>query len=204
MAAGFVINMSENILPLRELRLRSAKAVRIALMSNRYDDDKVRCGLCGECPKGVFVMSFIDDVINTTKSVAATAGKKTDEAVQFSKLKIKEAQLTGDVKSKFEKLGEMVYQMAKSGEKSNEEFDALIAELDECYEKLEEIDAKFDELKKEVTCPGCGAKTKRENNYCPKCGAKLPEPPAPETKEPAEEEEPAEEKEPMKDDTDEK
>ncbi len=148
-------------------------------------------------------MSFIDDVINTTKSVAATAGKKTDEAVQFSKLKIKEAQLTGDVKGKFEKLGEMVYQMAKSGEKSNEEFDALIAELDECYDQLAEIGNKFDELKKEVTCPGCGAKTKRENNYCPKCGTKLPEPPAPpveKVEEPVEEKEPAEEKEPIKED----
>ncbi len=144
-------------------------------------------------------MSFIDDVINTTKSVAATAGKKTDAAVQFSKLKIKEAQLTGDVKSKFEKLGEMVYQMAKSGEKSSDEFDSLIAELDECYEKLAEIDSKLDELKNEVTCPGCGAKTKRENSYCPKCGTKLPEPPEPE-----EPKEPEEEKEPLKDDKDDK
>ena len=37
-------------------------------------------------------MSFFEDVINTTKSAAATAGKKTDEAVRFTKLKIKESQ----------------------------------------------------------------------------------------------------------------
>ena len=40
-------------------------------------------------------MSFLDGVINTTKSAAATAGKKTDEAVRFTKLKIKESQTTG-------------------------------------------------------------------------------------------------------------
>ena len=33
-------------------------------------------------------MSFFDDVINTTKNAAQTAGKKTDEAVRFTKLKI--------------------------------------------------------------------------------------------------------------------
>ena len=37
-------------------------------------------------------MSFFDDVINTTKNAAQTAGKKTDEAVRFTKLKIKESQ----------------------------------------------------------------------------------------------------------------
>ena len=122
-----------------------------------------------------FHMSFLDDVISTTKTVAASAGKKTDEAVQFSKLKIKAAQLNSDIKSKFEKLGSTIYQMAKSDDKNNEEFDALIAEIDECYTKLEEVEAKLDALKEQVTCPGCGAKTKNDNAFCPKCGAKLPE-----------------------------
>lgn len=137
--------------------------------------------------KGVFYMSFLDDVISTTKSVAATAGKKTDEAVQFSKLKIKEAQLNSDIKSKFEKLGALIYQMAKTDEKHNSEFDELVAELDDCYAKLAEIESKVDDLKKEITCTACGAKTKNDNAFCPKCGAKLPEKPVAE-EEPAEEE----------------
>lgn len=41
-------------------------------------------------------MSFLDDVISTGKNVVSAAGKKTDEAVRFSKLKIKESQLNGD------------------------------------------------------------------------------------------------------------
>ena len=62
-------------------------------------------------------MSFLDDIINTTKSAAATAGKKTDEAVKFTKLKIKESQTTGDIKSHFEKLGEMAYEILVNGKK---------------------------------------------------------------------------------------
>ncbi len=122
-------------------------------------------------------MSFLDDVFNTTKNVAAAAGKKTDVAVQISKLKIKEAQVNGDIKAKFEKLGSLIYQMKKTDEKDSEAFDALVAELDECYAKLDEISEKVDEYKNEVSCPDCGVKTKRDNNFCPKCGAKLPERP---------------------------
>lgn len=119
-------------------------------------------------------MGFLDDVINTTKSVAATAGKKTDEAVQLSRLKIKTAQLNSDIKNKFEKLGSLIYQMAKTDEKHNEEFDLLVGEIDDCYAMLDDIEAKIIELKKEVVCPGCGVRTKSENAYCPKCGTKLP------------------------------
>jgi len=123
-------------------------------------------------------MSFLDDVISTGKNVVSAAGKKTDEAVRFSKLKIKESQLNGDIKNKFEKLGALIYEMAKSDEKNNEQFDKLIAELDGCYEELADIDKQYDELRNEVTCPGCGAKCKDDNAYCSKCGTKLPEKPA--------------------------
>lgn len=120
-------------------------------------------------------MSFIDDVISTGKNAVSAAGKKTDEVVRFSKLKMKESSLNSDIKIKYEKLGELIYQMAKSGEKDNEEFDKYISELDECYAGLADIAAQLDELRCEVTCPKCGAKTKNDNAFCPKCGAKLPE-----------------------------
>lgn len=124
-------------------------------------------------------MSFFDDVINTTKSAAATAGKKTDEAVRFTKLKIKESQTTGDIKAHFEKLGQMAYEMNKSENPDSALFDAEIEEIDKLYEKLSEINLLLDDLRQEVTCTACGAKTKSDNAFCPKCGAKLPEKPAP-------------------------
>ncbi|MDE7363052.1 MAG: hypothetical protein K2N38_14100 [Oscillospiraceae bacterium] len=124
-------------------------------------------------------MGFLDDVISTGKNVVSAAGKKTDEAVRFSKLKIKESQLNGDIRNKFETLGSLIYQMAKSGEKNSEQFDALVAELDDCYAQLEEISQQFDEMRNEVTCPSCGAKSKTDNSYCSKCGAKLPVKPEP-------------------------
>lgn len=137
-------------------------------------------------------MSFFDDVINTTKSAAATAGKMTDEAVRFTKLKIKESQVSGDIKAHFEKLGQMAYEMKKSENADAAVFEAEVEEIDKLYDKLSEINLMLDDLRQEVTCTSCGAKTKSDNSFCPKCGAKLPEKPAPVQEEAAVEEAPAE------------
>ena len=134
-------------------------------------------------------MSFVDNVINTTKNVAATAGKKTDEAIRTSKLKVKISQLNSDIKNKYEKLGALVYDMAKTGEKDAEAFDALIAEIDAANAELEDISKQLDELRGKVTCSACGVKTDNDNAFCPKCGAKLPEKPAAEAEEPVIDEE---------------
>lgn len=128
-------------------------------------------------------MSFVDNVINTTKNVAATAGKKTDEAIRTSKLKIKSSQLTGDIKSKHEKLGALVYEMSRTGEKDTEAFDALVVEIDAANAELADIEKQLDELKGKVACPACGFKTDSDNAFCPKCGAKLPEKPVEEAAE---------------------
>ena len=122
-------------------------------------------------------MSFLDNVVNTTKNVAATAGKKTDGAIKTSKLKLKGSQLHSDIKNKNEKLGALVYEMSKTGEKDTEAFDALIAEIDAAKAELEDIGKQLDELRGRVACPACGAKTDNDNAFCPKCGAKLPERP---------------------------
>ncbi len=119
-------------------------------------------------------MGIFDNAINTVKDVAASAGKKTDEAIKFSKLKIQESQINGEIENNFRELGEVVYSMYKDNEKPNPEFDALIKELDEHYQSLENIGVEIDELRNEVACPECGAKTDNSNSYCPKCGAKLP------------------------------
>lgn len=120
-------------------------------------------------------MSFVDNVINTTKNVAATAGKKTDEAIRTSKLKIKSSQLNSDIKNKYEKLGSLVYEMTRTGEKDTEAFDALINEINAANAELDDIEKQLDELKGLVACPVCGIKTDSDNAFCPKCGAKLPE-----------------------------
>jgi len=89
-------------------------------------------------------MGFLDELVSTTKNVAATAGKKTDEAVKLSKLKIKKAQTKSDIKGKYEKLGELVYMMNKDNQKDEDAYNAAIADIDELVAKLDEIDKQLD------------------------------------------------------------
>lgn len=121
-------------------------------------------------------MSFFDELLSTTKSVASTAGKKGDDAVKFSKLKLKAAQINSEIKDKYTKLGEMIYVMAKSDEKHTEEFDLMVEEIDALYAKRDEVKAAIDELRQLIACPNCGERTKNDNSFCPKCGTKLPKP----------------------------
>ena len=104
--------------------------------------------------------------------------------MRFTKLKIKESQTSSDIKAHFEKLGQMAYEMKKAENPDAALFDAEIEEIDKLYEKLSEINLLLDDLRQEVTCTACGAKTKSDNAFCPKCGAKLPEKPAPAEEEP--------------------
>ena len=125
-------------------------------------------------------MGFFDEILSTTKSVASTAGKKGDEAVKFSKLKLKVAQLNSEIKDKYTQLGETIYAMAKADEKNTAEFDVMVEEIDALIAKRTEAKAALDELRQLIACPSCGARTKTDNCYCPKCGTKLVKPePAP-------------------------
>ena len=127
-------------------------------------------------------MSFFDNVINTGKNVVSTAGKKTDSAVKLSKLRIRESQINNDIRSRYEKLGELAYQAYKSGEKNDDELNEMLTGLDNCYTELEDISKQTDELKNMVTCPKCGTKHKDGDAFCSVCGTKLPEKPKPEVK----------------------
>lgn len=122
-------------------------------------------------------MRIFDDVIKTGKNVVSTAGKKTDSAVRLSKLKLKYSQTRSDIRAKYEKLGEFIYQASKSGEKDEDALNEQITALNDCFAQLEEISKQADELRNLVTCPECGAKHKDDDTYCSKCGAKLPERP---------------------------
>lgn len=132
-------------------------------------------------------MSFLDNVLNKGKNVVSSAGKVAEDTARFSKLKMRESQLNNSIRSDYEKLGELIYQMAKSGEKDDKAFDEQIAAIDGYYAELADIAKQFDEIKNLVTCEKCGSKCKDDMSYCPRCGAKLPEKPAP-----APEEKPAE------------
>lgn len=117
--------------------------------------------------------SRFDDFVLKAKDIADAATKKTGELYEISKYKYECIKINGEVKKLYEQLGSSVYSMVKGGYDNRELIDSLTEEIDECLDRLREINDIISDMKNVVTCPICGSKNGIENTYCAKCGSKL-------------------------------
>lgn len=117
--------------------------------------------------------SRFDDFVLKAKDIADAATKKTGELYEISKYKYECIKINGEVKKLYEQLGSSVYSMVKGGYDNHELVESLTEEIDECLDRLREINEIIADLKDTVVCPICGAKNAVDNAYCAKCGSKL-------------------------------
>lgn len=118
-------------------------------------------------------MGILDDVFDKAKNVANMAGKKTEEFVEVSKLKLEENQLKGDLEKAFAKLGHIMYELLKSDSENQKLVGACVEEIDEIAARLNTIENRVAEAKKQVKCPVCGINNQAEAYYCHRCGSRL-------------------------------
>lgn len=119
------------------------------------------------------VMSFLDDVFSKAKDVTKAAGKKTDNLVKISKLKMQCATINNNIRSTYEKLGNTVYDMIKSDSENQTVLLGVVSEIDDLYKQLERTTKKLEKLRKIYSCPRCDEKNKATAVYCAKCGKRL-------------------------------
>ena len=131
--------------------------------------------------------NVLDDLINSAKNLVDIAGKKTDNVVEVSKLKYQCVQMSAELKSLYEKLGNAVYTMVKSDFSNKELMDSLIEEIDSLKERIDQVNQEIAKRKNIRVCPACGSRNEKDACYCNKCGNKL------DASAPQEEEEPVEE-----------
>lgn len=117
--------------------------------------------------------SVWDDLMESAKTLADKAGKATDKAVEYSKMKYQSMQLSSDLRGLYEKLGNAVYTMVKSDFDNKELMDSIIAEIDDVKKRLEELNVKMAEQRNAVVCPACGAVSDKDACYCSRCGNKF-------------------------------
>lgn len=115
----------------------------------------------------------LDDLIASAKNLADKAGKATDKAVEYSKLKYQSMQLASDLRGLYEKLGNAVYTMVKSDFDNKDLMDSIISEIDHVKDALQEINIQMAEYRNSVVCPACGAVNDKDACYCNKCGNKF-------------------------------
>ena len=116
--------------------------------------------------------STFDDILESVKEFAEAAGRKTNEIVDVSKLKIELSGINSSIKKSLENLGAITYNAAKNGTDSAV-IDSVIEELDELYAKRDECKAKINAAKRMRKCAACGAANNAAAAYCNVCGEKL-------------------------------
>ncbi|MBR6789749.1 MAG: zinc ribbon domain-containing protein [Oscillospiraceae bacterium] len=118
-------------------------------------------------------MGFFDEIVASAKSVLGKAEQKTDKVVELSKLKYQSIQLKGEVKALYEKLGQLVYEMAGEEDTDQEAIAAVIEEITEVKAALAVVEDKIIEKRDRRVCANCGAQNAKEAVFCMKCGALL-------------------------------
>ena len=116
------------------------------------------------------------NLTNMFKDTLESAGKKTGEVVEVSKMKLQIAQQRAELSKAYEKLGAMVYDMMKSDAQDSSAIDVCIDEIDFIFSKIAEAESKVNELKKVSICESCGAEVALDACFCSKCGAKIERP----------------------------
>lgn len=133
-------------------------------------------------------MSFnsFSSLLDKAISVANVAGKKTEEVVETSKLKLQEVALNADLEDCYEKIGSLVFRSRTAGVDNEEQIAELIAQAQELVSQLAELKLKRAEIKKVKKCPNCGASCEIDSHFCSRCGMVLSEEPV-EPQQPVEE-----------------
>ena len=117
----------------------------------------------------------LNSLLDKAISVANVAGKKTEEMVEASKLKLQEVSVNADLQDCYEKIGSLVYRSKKSGEDNEQAIEQLVEQADVLLEQLAQLQSKREEIKKMKKCPNCGASCNVDSHFCSRCGMVLHE-----------------------------
>lgn len=118
-------------------------------------------------------MSTLDNLFHRARDVANDVGRRAGDVVEVSKLKLQVLSLTGDIDKVYEKLGLMVYEMAKAGAENQSLIDGCVAEVDALKAQLNEVNASLDALRNVRRCDSCGNAVELSAQFCPMCGSLL-------------------------------
>lgn len=118
-------------------------------------------------------MGNFDKLLNKAVDLANTAGKKTGEVVEASKIRLQSANVQNELQKMLMKLGHIVYEGHKTGCDNTELIEGYIREIDGLQQQLDELSGKMGAIKQQKKCANCGASNDEDNIFCQRCGIKL-------------------------------
>ena len=120
-------------------------------------------------------MGTIDNLIIKAKDLASAAGSKAQEVAEQTKVRVQAAQLKNDIDANYLKLGEIIYELRKSGAENEELINMCVEEISSQLAELDELNGRLDEMKRVLRCPECMNENPLDALYCQRCGASLKE-----------------------------
>jgi len=118
-------------------------------------------------------MTTFEEILCKAKDIADAAGKKTEELVSLTKLKMEMAETSRTIELKMEKIGRIVYESHVSGDDCSATLEALFADVAELEEKADDLADKIAELRRAKVCVSCGRHNRNDAAFCQNCGEKL-------------------------------
>ena len=100
-------------------------------------------------------MGAFDNFMSKAKDVAMAAGKKTEETIEISKLKMQRSTAKGDIEKIKTRLGAIVYQSKKSDVDYTDQINECVKEIDSIYATIDSLNQEIkkysddDEIKAE-------------------------------------------------------
>lgn len=117
------------------------------------------------------------DIWDGVKNAADVAGKTTNKAVNYSKLKYRIRQLRGEMKNVYANLGELVYMDKENYRNENVDthvvFDMYAEKIDNLNDEIVLLKEQLRAYKKSNECKNCGKTYAKNDMYCAGCGEKL-------------------------------
>ena len=120
-------------------------------------------------------MSMFNTVKGMVTKTAKDAAKVSGDAVEYTRLKFKIAEINDEINQKYTSIGMMVYKSTLGEDTEADSIDEICAQITELIEKKEEYTEALGRMSNKKTCNACGEKIPADSAYCPKCGVKTDE-----------------------------
>ncbi len=118
-------------------------------------------------------MGIFEDLLLNARSAVDHVGRKAENVIDASKLRLAAADLKSELSQKYQLLGRVVCEESETGKDFSKAKNELVEKIKELKEHLEEINALIEKSRLRIRCTSCGAYNSKGAVFCNKCGEKL-------------------------------
>ena len=109
----------------------------------------------------------IGDKVRTTGNQLTSKAKDTGE--QF-RLNSEIQNINKQIEQQYQRIGEMYYNWKRDENLSEPDFETACGAIDVLKNQIEEREKKINDIKVQISCPGCGKMVPPDTKFCPYCG----------------------------------